>query len=300
MHPHTPTDLPMNEAGLHSAPHAEERAELPSLHEEIPATADSSEEQTPTETRVYTPKDAAAVARQFKLIPHNAVKERYKGRFDKADKYDALTGQLTPVAHRYGISPEDPAALVAAILGEMLPEATTPQEAAAAEAAEAESVADTTEAVEEATEAEAEALPSPEDVPHPDPTAPTPAPVGAQMPHSVRPEAYRRLAREEAEAKAAYPEFDVSKALETPAFRLLVGGGVPMKEAYEMSHHAALYGAALEAAREEGRAAALREREAAEARPREGAGGYTAPAATDPARLKGKALDAFLESFLTR
>ena len=49
-----------------------------------PAGSDSAD-NTATK-KVYTQEDATEVAKQFKLIPHNAVKDRYKSTFDKAGK----------------------------------------------------------------------------------------------------------------------------------------------------------------------------------------------------------------------
>ena len=60
-----------------------------------------------------------------------------------------------------------------------------------------------------------------------------------------------------------------------------------------------LNAAAIEAAKQEGRAAALAEREANAGRPREGAAGHTGEASVDPSTLKGKALDDFLASYLS-
>ena len=57
--------------------------------------------------------------------------------------------------------------------------------------------------------------------------------------------------------------------------------------------------AAIAAAREQAKAEARAELEAAAGRPTEGATRQTGNSPTDPTKLHGAALDAFLESFLT-
>ena len=240
--------------------------------------------------RDFTGEEAAAVARQYKMIPHRAVKERYKGKFEKADKYDALATHMSAVAKKYGVPLDDPAALALAILGDDAPpEVTLISEERLP--AEGEESAKTDPPAVAASEAAAQDS---------FPATPATPPNGAQYDDRVRREEYARLARQEAETRKAYPDFDFATAAQSPAFRLLVDSGIPIKEAFEMSHHATLYAAALAAAREEGRAEAQAQLEAEAERPREGGICHTAASPADPAALRGKALDAFLESFLTK
>lgn len=222
--------------------------------------------------KTYTPEEVAAVAKQAKLIPHNAVKDRYKSTFDKADKYDAMMTHLGAVAEKYGVSAEDPEGLARAILSN--------KDAVRVKAAE---LGVTDEVAKSLLEADAVA-----------------AINKARESARVRQEEYTRMSEEEAAVKAVYPTFDFSKAAGNKAFKTLVDSGVPMKEAYEMSHHAELTAAAITAAREQAKAEVRAELEDAASRPKEGAGGQTGNSPTDVSKLHGAALDAFLESFLTR
>lgn len=222
--------------------------------------------------KTYTPEEVAAVAKQAKLIPHNAVKDRYKSTFDKADKYDAMLTHMGAVAEKYGVSAEDPEGLARAILSN--------HDAVRVKAAE---LGVTDEVAKSLLEADAM-------------TAINKARESAR----VRQEEYTRMSEEEAAVRAVYPNFDFSKASGSKAFKALVDSGVPMKEAYEMSHHAELTAAAISAAREQAKAEARAELEDAASRPKEGAGGQTGNSPTDVSKLHGAALDAFLESFLTR
>lgn len=222
--------------------------------------------------KTYTPEEVAAVAKQAKLIPHNAVKDRYKSTFDKADKYDAMLTHLGAVAEKYGVSAEDPEGLARAILSN--------KDAVRVKAAE---LGVTDEVAKSLLEADA-----------------VNAINKARESARVRQEEYTRMSEEEAAVKAVYPTFDFSKAAGNKAFKTLVDSGVPMKEAYEMSHHAELTAAAITAAREQAKAEVRAELEDAASRPKEGAGGQTGNAPTDVSNLHGAALDAFLESYLTR
>lgn len=222
--------------------------------------------------KTYTPEEVAAVAKQAKLIPHNAVKDRYKSTFDKADKYDAMLTHLGAVAEKYGVSAEDPEGLARAILSN--------KDAVRVKAAE---LGVTDEVAKSLLEADA-----------------VNAINKARESARVRQEEYTRMSEEEAAVKAVYPTFDFSKAAGNKAFKTLVDSGVPMKEAYEMSHHAELTAAAITAAREQAKAEVRAELEDAASRPKEGAGGQTGNSPTDVSKLHGAALDAFLESFLTR
>jgi hypothetical protein len=233
---------------------------------ETPTTGDAGAVKT------YTPEEVAAVAKQAKLIPHNAVKDRYKSTFDKADKYDAMLTHLGAVAEKYGVSAEDPEGLARAILSN--------KDAVRVKAAE---LGVTDEVAKSLLEADA-----------------VNAINKARESARVRQEEYTRMSEEEAAVKAVYPTFDFSKAAGNKAFKTLVDSGVPMKEAYEMSHHAELTAAAITAAREQAKAEVRAELEDAASRPKEGAGGQTGNSPTDVSKLHGAALDAFLESFLTR
>lgn len=239
--------------------------------EATPAGGESVGTST-TNEKVYTREDAAAVAKQFKMIPHNGVKERYKSTFDKAGKYDAMASHMGAVAEMYGVSLDDPEGLARAILND-----PTRVKAKASELGVTDEIArsivanDAYEAIRKAQQSE-----------------------------RVRQEEFTRLSTEEAAVKEAYPTFDFAAASGNKAFKVLVDSGVPMKEAYEMSHHASLGAAALEAAKKQGRAEALAEMEDRAGRPREGAAGTTGNSPTDVSKLKGKELDAFLESYLTR
>jgi hypothetical protein len=198
--------------------------------------------------KTYTQEDAAAVAKQFKMIPHNAVRPRYKSTFDKADKYDESQKYMGAVYEKYGVSPDDPAALAKAIL--------TDQSRITAYARETGTSEDVAR---KHLNSEAEK-----------------AIMKADLMERVRKEEREKMKAEEAEAKETYPTFDLDKASENPYFKILVDGGVPMKAAYAMSHHAELTAAAIEAAKAEARAAALAESQSNAARPTEGATGHTA------------------------
>ncbi len=231
---------------------------------------------TPTETpekgKTYTSEDAAAVAKQFKMVPHNAVKERYKTTFDKAGKYDAMSEHMTAVAEWYGVSLEDPEGLAKAILNDKaLVKAKASELGVTEDVAQSLVEADAQNALNRAKEAV-----------------------------RVRQQEYSRMAEEERIVTETYPTFNFSKAAENKAFKALVDSGHSMKEAYEMSHHAELMTAAINAAKEEIRAEVRAEMEAAARRPKEGAAGQSVNSPTDVGKLHGAALDAFLESFLTK
>ena len=222
--------------------------------------------------KTYSPEEVAAVAKQAKMIPHNAVRDRFKSTFDKADKYDAMLSHMGAVSERYGVSLDDPAGLAQAILNDKaLIKAKATELGVTEEIATSLVAADATNAIARAKEAD-----------------------------RVRREEFGRMADQEKAVKDAYPHFDLSKASENPAFKALVDSGLDMKSAYEMSHHAELTTAAIAAAKEQAKAEARAELEAAAGRPGEGATRHSGNAPTDVSKLQGKELDAFLESFLTK
>ena len=222
--------------------------------------------------KTYTPEEVAAVAKQAKLIPHNAVRDRFKSTFDKADSYDAMVTHMGAVAERYGVDLSDAEGLARAILNDSnRVRAKATEMGVSEEVAKSIVEADTVAAMNRARESA-----------------------------RVRQQEYARMAEEEAAVKAAYPNFDFTKASGNKAFKMLVDSGMTMKEAYEMSHHAELTAAAIAAAMERAKAEAKAELEAAAGRPTEGATRKTGNAPTDPTKLHGAALDAFLESYLTK
>ena len=242
-----------------------------------PAGSDSAD-NTATK-KVYTQEDATEVAKQFKLIPHNAVKDRYKSTFDKAGKYDQMAAHFGAISKKYGVSLDDPEGLAKAILTDKanvsyLASKEGVSEDVASKLVEADALKEIFSAREEVLKAREE--------------------------ERVRQEEFSRMYEEENAVRAEYPGFVFEKACQNKAFKTLVDNGIPMKEAYEMSHHAELTAAALAAAREQGRSDAEDAMRQAAARPKEGASGYTGNAPTDVSNLHGAALDAFLESFLTK
>lgn len=240
---------------------------------EVTPAGNATEEGSDTKkVTVYTQEDAAAVAKQFKMIPHNAVKDRFKSTFDKAGKYDVMAEHFGVLAEKYNVSLDDPEGLARAILTDKdTVRAFASEKGVSEDVARTIVEANATNALSKAREAE-----------------------------RVRRDEFARLSEEEANVKAAYPGFDFERACGNKAFKTLVDNGIPMKEAYEMSHHAELTQKALEAARAQGKAEAEDAIRKGAERPREGAAGYTGNAQTDVSNLHGKALDAFLESFLTR
>lgn len=217
--------------------------------------------------------DRNAFLKKHGLMHHSAAKARYQGSLDKAAKYDTMASHLGAVAERYGVSVDDPEGLANAILND-----PARIRAKAAEMGVSEDVAKTLVAA-DASEAIRK----------------------AQMAERVRSEAYTRMQTQEAEVKEAYPSFDMNKASKNPAFEALYNSGkFTMKQAYEMAFSGELAAASIEAAKAEARAAALAEYKATGGRPVEGAAGQAGASGVDPSKLKGKELDDFLASFLTR
>lgn len=206
-------------------------------------------EQMDTESR-------NAFLKKHGLMHHQAASARYKGSVDKAGKYDALTSNLEAVAERYGVSLDDPEAFAKAILNDP-----------ARVKEKAREIGGSDEIAQELVYAETDK-----------------AMNKAKMAQKVRADAYTRSQAHEQEVKEAYPDFDLSKASGNPAFKALYDSGkFTMKEAYEMAFGRELNAAAIEAAKQEGKAAAIAEREANAGRPREGAaGGSTANAVDKP------------------
>ncbi len=206
-------------------------------------------EQMDTESR-------NAFLKKHGLMHHQAASARYKGSVDKAGKYDALTSNLEAVAERYGVSLDDPEAFAKAILNDP-----------ARVKEKAREIGGSDEIAQELVYAETDK-----------------AMNKAKMAQKVRADAYTRSQAHEQEVKEAYPDFDLSKASGNPAFKALYDSGkFSMKEAYEMAFGRELNAAAIEAAKQEGKAAAIAEREANAGRPREGAaGGSTANAVDKP------------------
>lgn len=234
------------------------------------STEAATDTQQSTETKTYTPEEVAAVAKQAHLIPHNAVRERYKSTFANADKYTAMKEHLGAVAERYGVSLDDPEGLAKAIMND-----TALVQAKAAELGVSEDVAKSV------VEAEA-----------------TNAINRTREAERVRREEFERMSREEEDLKKVYPSFDFGKASENPSFKLLVDNGHSMRDAYEMSHHAELTQAAINAAVERAKAEALAEYRSNAERPTEGAATHnTGNSPTNVSELHGAALDAFLESY---
>ncbi len=222
--------------------------------------------QQSTETKVYTPEEIAAVAKQAHLIPIKSVPERYKSKFENADKYEAMRTHMGAVSKRYGVSLDDPEGLARAIMND-----SARVKAKAAELGVSEEVAQTV--------IEAEITKDIED-------------------ERVRREVFKRMRREEEDLKQIYPGFDFDRASENPSFKLLVDNGRPMREAYEMVNHAELTTAAINAAVEKAKAEAVAQYQANAERPMEGAGSHnTGNSPTDVSKLHGAALDSFLENF---
>lgn len=197
-----------------------------------------------------------AFLKKHGLMHHQAATKRYQGSVDKAGKYDALTSNLEAVAERYGVSLDDPEAFARAILNDP-----------ARVKEKAREIGGSDEIAKELVYAETDK-----------------AMNKAKMAQRVRADAYTRSQAHEQEVKEAYPDFDLSKASANHAFKALYDSGkFTMKEAYEMAFGRELNAAAIEAAKQEGKAAAIAEREANAGRPREGAaGGSTANAVDKP------------------
>lgn len=197
-----------------------------------------------------------AFLKKHGLMHHQAASARYKGSVDKAGKYDALTSNLEAVAERYGVSLDDPEALAKAILNDP-----------ARVKEKAREIGGSDEIAQELVYAETDK-----------------AMNKAKMAQKVREDAHNRMQAHEQEVKEAYPDFDLSKASGNPAFKAIYDSGkYTMKEAYEIAFSRELSAAAIEAAKQEGKAAAIAEREANAGRPREGAaGGSTANAVDKP------------------
>ena len=195
-----------------------------------------------------------AFLKKHGLMHHQAASARYKGSVDKAGKYDALTSNLEAVAERYGVSLDDPEAFAKAILNDP-----------ARVKEKAREIGGSDEIAKELVYAETDK-----------------AMNKAKMDQKVRADAHNRMQAHEQEAKEAYPDFDLPKASGNPAFKAIYDSGkYTMKEAYEIAFGRELSAAAIEAARQEGKAAAIAEREANAGRPREGAAGSMGSGAAD-------------------
>lgn len=204
-------------------------------------------EQMDTESR-------NAFLKKHGLMHHQAASARYKGSVDKAGKYDALASNLEAVAERYGVSLDDPEAFAKAILNDP-----------ARVKEKAREIGGSDEIAQELVYAETDK-----------------AMNKAKAAQQVRADAFARAQAQEQEVKGVYPDFDLSKASGNPAFKALYDSGkFTMKEAYEMAFGRELNAAAIEAAKQEGKAAAIAEREANAGRPREGAAGSMGSGAAD-------------------
>lgn len=221
----------------------------------------------------FSDTDRNAFLKKHGLMFHSDAKRRYQGSVDKAAKYDAFNSYMGAVAERYGVSVDDPEGLAKAILND-----PNRVRAKAVEMGVSDDVA------RPFVEAEA-----------------TKAIQKSQMDERVRQETYARMQEQESEVKEAYPSFDMDKAGKNPAFAALYDSGkFTMKQAYELAFSGELAKASIEAAKAEARAAALAEYRANGGRPVEGAAGQTGTTSVDPGNLKGKELDEFLASYLTR
>ena len=236
---------------------------------EVPAGDEVGAANTEASGKTYTQEDAAAVARQFHLIPHNAVQDRYRSKFDKAGKYDSMATHMGAVAEHFGVSLDDPEGLAKAILGDK-----SRIKSKARDLGVSEDVAETV------VEAEI---------------------TKAREAARVRREEFDRMSSEETALREIYSSFDFAKESENKAFKALVNGGMSMKDAYEMTHHAEMTKKAIAAAVAQAKAEALAEFQANAGRPAEGASNHTnGDSPTDVSKLHGAALDAFLESFPSR
>ena len=212
--------------------------------------ADTGTQQS-AEPKTYTPEEIAAVAKQAHLIPIKSVPERYKSKFESADKYEAMKTHMGAVAERYGVSLDDPEGLARAIMHDSaLVKAKAAELGVSEEVAQSVVEADATNAINRAREAE-----------------------------RVRREEYERMKNEEEEVKKLYQNFDLSKEASNPLFKLLVDNGHSMLDAYEMTHRAELTNAAIVAAVERAKAEALAEYRSNAERPTEGASGRSTTAA---------------------
>lgn len=237
------------------------------------ASATTGEAQTEQDFyEKFSEGERNAFLKKHGLMHHNAARARYQGSVDKAAKYDAMSSHLGAVAERYGVSVDDPEGLAKAILNDPVRiKAKADEMGVSEEIAKSLVAADAQNAIQK-----------------------------AQMAERVRAEEYTRMQTQETEVKAVYPSFDLSKAGQNPAFKALIDSGkFTMKEAYEMAFARELNAAAMEAAKNEARAAALAEYQANGGRPKEGTAGQAGSSDVDPGKLTGKALDEFLASFLT-
>ncbi|MBQ2938979.1 MAG: hypothetical protein IJE00_01275 [Clostridia bacterium] len=152
---------------------------------------------------------------------HQAVREILDGRLrdanEMATKYAAFEPVLASIAKQYGVDPNDTAALLAAVNGDMktleqraLENDTSPEHERKMMALEQELAK--TRARERAR--------------------------GIQ-------EEYNALLEQEKLAKAAYPDFDYATECKDGTFARLISSGVPMKTAYEVVHHEALVTGAI-------------------------------------------------------
>ena len=206
------------------------------------------------------------------LLHHTAATARYKSATDKAAKLDGLQGSFADLAKIYGLDENDHEGILRAAMN---------NPARIRDKARELGTDDETAEVFLSIEDENNRL-------------------KREKTEQIRAQERTRMANEEAETKGVYPTFNFDAAFENPAFKAMVDAGIHMKTAYESAFHAELSAAAIEAAREEARAAALAEYRANGARPEEGAAGATGEAtlATDYKSMTREQLRAAEKKYL--
>lgn len=250
--------------GTGGAPAGADSSTPPQSSKETITTGTGTDAGTDTGTdtkaagKTYTDEDAKAVSKQFGLMTHMQAKTRYKGAIERGAKYDSLAVKMQAVADQYGMKAEDSPE---AILDAMLTDRVRVRERAAKlgiDEDSAESIIRT-----ENENAIYKALAD-----------------------------FKRMSQEEEAVKAVYADFYFRAEAENPAFKVLVDSGIPMKQAYEMTHYAEISAKAIALAREEARAEALAEFRANGARPSEGISGNTSAGVvkTDYSRMSQKDL----------
>ena len=194
--------------------------------------------------KTYTEEDAAAIAKQYNLMTYDTAKGRFKGALDKAHKHDDMSSRLGALATRYGLET----------------------------GATAEDVLNAIESDRSFIKQKARELGTSDEVAEEFVTMKEQlAKVERQRLAEEDRKAMERLSTEEQEVKAVYPDFDPGKASKNQVFKSLVDAGVTMMEAYRAAYSAELTAKAVEAAKADARAEALREYRQNGGRPREGA-----------------------------
>ncbi len=211
--------------------------------------------------------DIASIKREHGLMSFEDAKGRFAKQLRQSDAYEAGATLRKALAERYGVDPEDTKAIEAAVLADT----SYVQDFA-------KQTGMSSELATQHLKAKAEA-----------------AAYNRELTNRATAEQDARIAQEEAQVKALYPDFNMAEAMKSDRFKAMMDSGMTMQEAYEALNYKRFTAQAVEKAVRE--AEDRMSKAPAQPRPTEGAsegGGTAKTTGIDFSRMSDAELDEWL------